>query len=581
MLTELKIENFAILQSLDLELDPGLVIFTGETGAGKSIILDAFEFVLGSRSESTFLRLGTERANVEATFHLSPQEKEAIDPILKREDLADDDNSDYLLLGRELRREGRNTARVNGHLVTVGILREIGALLVDIHGQSEHLSLLDVHHHLELLDRYAGTEVQVSAFSEIYHRLQDIRRQKKEAQKAERDADRRIDFLTYQIKEIESAHLKAGEEEDLRNDRNRLANSENLASLAQSALQLIDESSPEAQSITESLGQASHVLSNLARIDPSKSGLVDQIQASMESLTDLAGELRAYLEQIEYNPKRLEQIEDRLDLIHNLKRKYGKDIAAILAFATDAKSQLEAMTHNQERLAELEKNETSLLEQLSGQGIALSQKRKAAADSMSRAIEQQLNELRMGGAQFTVEFQTRDDPEGVLLENGQRVAFHANGIDTVEFLIAPNPGEGFKPLARIASGGETSRLMLSIKNVLAQADPIPTLVFDEIDQGIGGRVGLVVGEKLWRLAQTHQVFCITHLPQLAVFGGQHFRVSKEVKEDRTGVKVENLNGEVRLRELALMMGEISEGTLKSADEMLNKVQEITGRTTKP
>ena len=576
MLTELRIENFAIIHHLELELASGLISFTGETGAGKSIILDAVEAVLGGRTDATFVRSGAERASVEATFRVPEVVKAELHAILEREDLLDDDEG-FLTLGRDLRREGRNSARVNGRSVSVSLLRELGAYLVDIHGQSEHLSLLNIHHHLDLLDRFASTSNQAAAFAEAYHQLQKIRRSLYDVRMAEQDATRRVDLLTYQVQEIEAAHLKPDEEESLRQDRTRLANSENLASLAQTALQLLDEGAPETPSITDSLGQVLHAMSNLIRIDPSRTALYEQVETAMESLSDLARDLRDYVERVEYNPKRLEQLEERLDLIHNLKRKYGGGIEAILAYCTDAKGQLETIAHAGERIAELEQQEAGLLKKLSEEGLALSHKRHAAAETMGKAIERELEDLKMGGAKFAVDFQMRSDSQGVPLPDGRRVACDATGLDKVEFLIAPNPGEGLKPLAKIASGGETSRLMLALKNVLAQADTISTLVFDEIDQGIGGRGGLVVGEKLWRLAREHQVLCITHLPQLAAYGGQHYRVVKRVQDGRTMTDVERLEGDERKRELAQMLGGVSAGTLKSVDEMLAVVKEQTAR----
>jgi DNA repair protein RecN (Recombination protein N) len=570
MLTELRIENFAIIHNLELELSPGLSTFTGETGAGKSIILDAIEAVLGARTDVTSIRGGADHASIEAVFKLPPTVIDPVHAILAQEDLLDDDDS-VLILSRHLRREGRHTARVNGRVVNSSLLRELGAFLVDIHGQSEHLSLLNTHHHLELLDRYADTGSLVTVFADVYHQLQKTRHQLHELEIVEQDAVRRADLLTYQVKEIEAAHLKAGEEEDLRQDRNRLSNSENLASLTQEAVQLLDEGTPEVPSITDSLGQVLHLLSNLVRIDPARTELLNQTENNLDALSDLGRDLRQYLESIEFNPRRLEQIEERLDLIHNLKRKYGGDIETILAFAADTKAQLDTISHAGERIAELKILESDLLKKLYEQGTTLSQKRQVAAKTMSRAVEQELADLRMGGTKFEVNFQIRSDPQGVPLPDGRQAACDATGLDRIEFLIAPNIGEGLKPLARIASGGETSRLMLAVKNVLAQADTISTLVFDEIDQGIGGRVGMVVGEKLWRLAHDHQVFCITHLPQLAAFGSHHYRVVKQVRDGRTSTNVEHLTGEERKQELAQMLGGVTDGTMKSVEEMLNAV----------
>jgi DNA repair protein RecN (Recombination protein N) len=306
----------------------------------------------------------------------------------------------------------------------------------------------------------------------------------------------------------------------------------------------------------------------LARIDPSRVALSEQAESVAESIADLIHELHRYHENIEFNPKRLDQVEERLNLIHNLERKYGKDIPAVLAFAEQSRSQLDAITHAGERITELEADEALALEQLGREGTALSEKRHAAADALSRAVEKELENLNMTAARFCVDFQSRPDPEGVLLADGQRVAFDINGLEHIEFFVALNPGEGFKPLVKTASGGETSRLMLAIKNVLARADQVPTLIFDEIDQGIGGRVGTVVGRKLSDLARQHQVLCVTHLPQLAAFGEQHYRVQKHVHAGRTTTQVDALQGETRVLELAAMMGEVGEGTRQSALELL-------------
>lgn len=572
MLTELHIENFAIIEKLDLQMGSGLVTFTGETGAGKSIILDAIEMMLGGRAEIDSIRTGAERASVEGTFRMTGLIRPHIQTLLEQEDLIED--PDYIILRREIRREGRSIARINGRAVNNNLLREVGSFLVDIHGQSDHLSLLNPRQHIGLLDRYANTGFLLIPYSEAYQRLKSIRQELETLRQSETEATQRTDLLNYQVQEIETARLQPGEEEELVETRNRLANSENLADLTLEALQLLDESSPEAACITDLLGQVTRALTSISRIDPTKSTLLEQAEASLENLADLTRDLRTYQESIEFNPKRLEQIEDRLALIHNLKRKYGSSIEAIIAFAADARQQLDKITHASERIAELETEEKDLLQKLSTLGQDLSQKRRQAAADLGRAMERELGELRMEGARFEVDFQYTPDQQGALLADGQKVAIEANGLDHIEFLLAPNPGEGLKPLAKIASGGETSRLMLALKNVLAKADPVPTLIFDEIDQGIGGRVGVVVGYKLWKLARQHQVFCVTHLPQLAAFSEQHFRVKKQVENERTITEVEILDGEARTRELAQMMGAISEGTLRSANEILQAADHV-------
>lgn len=575
MLVELRIENFAIIDRLELAFGAGLNILTGETGAGKSIIIDAVEALLGSRADVTMIRAGAERAELEASFELSPAVAEPVQAVLKREDLLED--SSLLTLGREIRRNGRSVARVNGHSVNVGLLSELGGYLVDVHGQSEHLSLLRVGRHLALLDLYANAQQELEQYRRTYQALLAVRRELETLRQAERDAARRQDVLAYQINEIESAQLKPGEEEELRLERNRLSNAEGLSALAQEAIQLLDEGLPDAPAATDLLGRAVSAINNLARLDPNQAGQREQAELLLEGLSELAAGLRDYLESIEFNPQRLDQVEERLNLIHNLKRKYGESIPAVLAFAAEARRQLEAIAHAGERIAELEAEEKRLLNQLVQEGGVLSRRRHAAAQTLAQAVEAELENLNMSGARFQVDFRQRLDPAGVLLEDGRRVSFDVNGLEQVEFLVAPNPGEGLKPLVKIASGGETSRLMLAIKNVLARADQVPTLIFDEIDQGIGGRVGSVVGRKLWELARQHQVLCVTHLPQLAAYGERHLRVYKEIIEGRTLTRVQVVQGEARLRELAQMMGEISEGTRRSAQEILDAVnQTIAG-----
>ncbi len=574
MLTELRIDNFAIIQQLELDLRPGLITFTGETGAGKSIILDAITAVVGGRADATLIRAGAERANVEATFRLSETNRKPITEILEREDLLDDAN--FVTLGRELRREGRNIARVNGRTVSLGLVREIGSYLIDIHGQSEHLSLLNTRQHIHLLDRYTGIDADLADYRKTYERLVGLRRELAGLRQTELDAERRTDLLSYQLQEIEAASLHPGEEADLRQERERLANAENLASLAQQSLALLDEGTPEVASISDLFGEVAQAIASLSRIDTAQANLAEQAETIADLLSELTRELQMYHENIEFNSHRLEQVEERLDLIHKLQRKYGGAIEAVLSFAEKARQELDTIAHATERIAELETEEQKLLQILAQKGLVLSEKRKEAARSLETSVEKELDDLNMTEARFAVDFQRQPDPDGVQIDEGERVAFDANGIDRVEFLIAPNPGEGLKPLVKIASGGETSRLMLALKNVLAQADNIPTLIFDEIDQGIGGRVGTIVGEKLWQLGRRHEVLCVTHLPQLAAFGDQHFRVRKKIEGGRTITLVDQLTEQTRLEELAQMLGSLNEANRVAAHETLLQARQRAG-----
>src|SRR5512143_2104144 len=572
MLSELRIQNFAIIDKLELKPGAGLIILTGETGAGKSIILDAVEMLVGGRADATVIRTDSEAALVEGVFKLQGAEKAAVNAILQREELTDDPNC--VTLTREVRREGRNIARVNGRAVGVALLKEIGASLVDIHGQSEHLSLLDPRAHLGLLDRYADIERPLTEYQRVYEHLAGVRAELRDIRAAQADADRRVEMLTFQAEEIEAARLKPGEEEELRRERDRLANAEALAEFAQQAISVLDEGSQESAAASDLVRQAARAPAGLAKIDTAQAELADEAALLEDTLAELVRSLRDYLEEIEYNPKRLDEAEERLNLIHNLTRKYGGDIPAVIKFGEQARQQLENISNASERITALAAEEAALLDSLSKLGQELSNRRKAAAGKLGKGIEAELDDLKMAAARFGVDFQTRPDPNGIPLADGSRVAFDASGFDRVEFLVAPNPGEGLKPLAKIASGGETSRLMLALKNILARADQIPSLIFDEIDQGIGGRVGLVVGYKLWHLARNHQVFCVTHLPQLAAFGDEHFQVQKLIQDNRTLTRVERLNGEPQLLELSQMLGAVGEGTLRSAHELMQVARQM-------
>jgi len=580
MITDLRIQNFAIIDHLEQKFSKGLIVLTGETGAGKSIIIDAVQVLLGGRTDATMVRLGAEYANIEATFSIEQPLKEVINGILEREDLLD--NSEFVTLGRQIRNNGRSAARINGRSVNISLLREVGENLVDVHGQSEHLSLLRVNQHIHLLDSYADVSTELQAYTTIYKALQAVHKELTELHVVESEAARRIDILNFQINEIESTRLRVDEEDNLREERNRLANAEGLANFTQEALNLMDDGNLESPAIIDLFGQVLKAVNNLVRLDPSLSPLEEQAQTTFESLSDIASSLRDYLEKIEFNPKRLDQVEDRLNLIHNLKRKYGKGTAAtiqdVLDFAKEAHRQLDTITHASERIAELEAEKLKLQGRISVAGEILSEKRSTAAVRLEKSVEIELEHLNMERATFKVSFHSQPDVNGVLLKDGRRVLSHAQGLETVEFLVAPNPGEGLKPLVKIASGGETSRLMLAIKNVLASADQMPTLIFDEIDQGIGGRVGAIVGLKLWHLARQHQVLCITHLPQLAAYGDLHLHVAKAIQGDRTLTQVKPLRGDERTLELAQMMGSTSESTQHSVQDLLEEVRREIQKT---
>lgn len=568
----LRISDFAIIRELDLELDRGLMILTGETGAGKSIMIDAVELLIGGRADSAVVRSGSETAMLEAAFTLDPAVRPALLEILQREELLDDEGADEIVVSREIRLEGRNICRVNGRIVALALLREIGDLLVDVHGQSEHLSLLRVRHHLSLLDRYAGVDDELDAYRQAFDSLTSVRQELRTLRGHERDSSQRADFLAFQIDEIKTAKLKVGEESDLKGEQARLANAEALARLSEAAVVTLEEGLHGEISASDLIAQAVESIAELAEIDPELEPLRDESQLLLEQVTDLARRLRLYGEGLEFNPGRLDEVEARLSLLQDLKRKYGGSIEEILEYAERAQSELDGISHAEERIEELEAAEADLLEQVGRLGSQLSERRREAASSLAAEVERELRDLNMAGAKFEVASEWVESSEGAAVGE-RRIAFTRTGLDRVEFMVAPNPGEGLKSLVKVASGGETSRLMLALKSVLAEADETPTLIFDEIDQGIGGRVGAIVGGKLWNLARSHQVLCITHLPQLAAHGDRHYRVEKRVEDGRTETDVRWMRDEDKLSELALMLGGATEPNLESARGLLAAAEE--------
>ena len=575
MLSELTITNFAIIDRIQLTLVPGLSVLTGETGAGKSIIIDAVSTLLGGRADAELIRAGTEGARVEGIFVLPPTLREELTPLLHEQGLQDDSGGE-LILAREINLSGRNVCRVNGRAVPLSVLAQLGERLVDIHGQSEHLSLLRVKEHLNFLDRYAGLQEQRAAVAEGVRALRRVREELASLHRDERELARRADLLQYQVHEIEDAQLLPDEEDELLNERKLLLNAERLSELSHSAYQTL-AGGEEQHTIADLLDSVLRDLTELERLDAQVAAQRQVVEETTYQLEDLARMLRSYRDGVEFNTVRLQAVEERLDLIHGLKRKYGGCIPEILRFAQEAARELHAITHNEERMAELEQEQARLVADVGAQAAALSAERRAAAERLSTGIERELDELSMKQAHFVVDIQWKEAEEGLLVE-GKNYAFDLTGIDRVEFLISPNVGEPPKPLAKIASGGETSRLMLALKAVLSAADQVPTLIFDEIDQGIGGRAGGVVGLKLWGLTSEHQVLCVTHLPQLACYGDTHFQVDKAESEGRTVTRVRMLEGQERIEELAAMLGGPAGKTqLRSAEEMFQETLTVKSR----
>lgn len=578
LLVELDIANFAIIERLHVALGQGLNVLTGETGAGKSIVIDAVSALLGSKVGADLVRSDAEQARVEGVFAC---EASGADPnllsLLGEQGLAIEDGA--IILSRDIYRSGRSVARINGRAVPASILQQIGQYLVDIHGQSEHLSLLRSAYQLDLLDSFGDT---LEARGQLAVRISELRRVRRELTKLsadERELARRADLLRFQVNEIEAARLQQGEEEELAQERILLANAERLAAGADAAYRALYGGDDELPAAADRLGDAAAQLADLAKLDPALRATAEGLDSAVYQVEEAARTVRAYRDRVEFNPERLQEVEERLELLHGLKRKYGNSIGEILAYGRQSASELDSLVHGEERREELLALEASEVRAAGHLAAQLADRRREAAVALAAAVSGELGDLNMRNARYEVSLERTPDPEGVPLEDGAagatRYACDTTGIDRVTFLISPNPGEPLKPLAKIASGGEMARLLLALKAVLSRADNIGTLIFDEVDVGVGGRSGRVVGEKLCSLTPRHQVICVTHLPQVACFADAHFRIVKQVGEGRTATSLERLSDDEQVAELATMLAgvEASETARLSAGELLrNAVQ---------
>lgn len=583
MLVELDIRDLAVAEHVRVVFDPGLNAITGETGAGKSILVDALEFLLGGRADATLVRGGAAAAHVEGIFAFDGAPPEELGRLLDDAGVAGDDGT--LIVSRELSTgaRARATARVNGRAVVQSSLAAIGARLVDIHGQTDHVALLDSAEHVRYLDRFAGSDAARRSLADDVRRLRELRAALTQLNADERERLRRRDRLGFELNEIAAARLRADEEVELGAERQLLANAEQLASLSDAAYAALQGGARGAAAV-DAIGAAADALLQLAQLDPRLAEEATAAAALQEQAVELARGLREYRDGVEYNPARLAAIEERLVLLAQLKRKYGPTLDDVLIYAERAEADLEEAEGSEERQARLREEERGLLDVIGRQATALGRRREAAARDLVDAVQIQLADLHMRDARFAVAFVRRADDGGAPVDlalhtlvgggampqaaSGARLAVDGSGAERVEFQVSFNPGEPLRPLGRVASGGETSRLMLAMKSVLGDADAVPTLVFDEIEAGLGGRSGGVVGEKLQRLAAHHQVICITHLPQIAAQAARHLTVTKEVRSGRTHAAVRLLAGDERLQELASMLGTVTPATLQSARDLL-------------
>ncbi|MCA9482429.1 MAG: DNA repair protein RecN [Nitrospina sp.] len=562
MLEELRIQHFAIIDQLEVAFGPGLNVLTGETGAGKSIIIGALNLVVGGRADTDSIRTGSESATVEAVFQISDADTTA---WLNAQGIDAEDRT--LIVRRVLSLKEKNRVFLNGAAVTVAQLADLGRRLVDIHGQHDHQSLFHPETHVELLDRFGNLESARASFDNAYRIWQDLAQRLRQIEKNQADRLQRQDLLSFQIGEIDAADLAPDEEEELLADKNRLRHAETLHQALDQALDALADGTGSA---LESLGQVRRKLEPLPNLDPALAPMEEHGNNAYYEIEALADEMRGYLKSIEFNPGRLEEIEDRLAEINGLKRKYGNDIATILEYREQIGKELDGLSLSEEQVAELKQElgraEAALAECARG----LAEGREKSAQKLKKGAEKELKDLEMKNVVFEVRFDYPEDAAGFVQFRGHPVRLNPTGLGTLEFMFSPNPGETPKPLAKIASGGEISRVMLALKSLLQKQSRVPVMVFDEVDAGISGKVAEKVGHKLKKISETRQVFCITHLPQIAGLGDTHFRVHKKVEGKRTHSSIEQLDYEHRVEEIARMSGgeKITPATLEHAKEMI-------------
>lgn len=553
MLEHLHIRNVALIKESEISFGDGLNILTGETGAGKSMIIDSLQFALGGRAGKDFLRHGEKQAAVEALFSVQSQ---ALTEKLAENGIAPEEDG-TLLITRTLSEAGKSVCRINGSTVTVGMLKEIAEDMIDIYGQHEHQSLLNPVKHIRLLDRFcgAGFGEAMEEYKNSRQRLKDLEKQLAILIGDESQREQRMDMLLFQKEEIEAAELQKGEEDALLEQKKRLSSMERLIRLTGESVTLLYDGDDRAPSACDQLGDALAKLREAAEYDAALSPLADALADGYAAVEDCARELKREAEKQEADPEELERIEERLQLFYKLKRKYGGSIEAVLEFYEKAVQELEFLSNSSEKAAELSAKKAAEEKRLSALAETLTARRRATAEQVEEQIETALHDMEMKHARFHIQIEEKAD-------------WGADGKDKVEFLISANAGEPLKPLAKIASGGEMSRVMLALKTVLVDADEIGTFIFDEIDTGVSGRTARRVGEKMRFLGGKRQLLCITHLPQIAAMADNHFLIEKESDAGETVTRVTALDEEGAVREVARLMNDVTETTLAAARELL-------------
>lgn len=557
MLQELAIHDFAIIEQLSVDFSTGMTVLTGETGAGKSIIIDAVGILVGGRGSADFIRTGTKKATVEGMFSIPAGA--LTQNLLQHYGVGSDDDQDTVVLQRELFTSGRNVCRINGHLVNTSTLKAVGETLVDIHGQNEHQELMHPEKHPSLLDQYAADQIKplLAAYQQRYADWKDLAGRVKERVANEREWAQRLDMLQYQAKEINDAHLQPTEEDDLTSERDRLNHFQQIQDALQTGYGVLNGDDDEA-GVIDRLAEAMAALQNIAHLDADYENMAESLGNAYYALQDVGSDLSHQMDGLEYDPARLEQVEDRLATITQLEHKYGATVPDVIAFGQKVNDELDEMNDTQGSSDELKVKLAKAQTEALAAAKKLSATRVAAAKQLSKDIHQQLADLYMAKAVFDVHFTVHEDQLG------------PTGIDSVEFYIQTNPGEKLRPLARTASGGELSRIMLALKTIFSQADGVTSIIFDEVDTGVSGRVAQAIAEKISRISRHSQVLCITHLPQVAAMADHQVHIAKTVKSGRTMTRLTPLTGTGRVEELARMLAgtTITKLTKEHAQELL-------------
>ncbi|SIT81635.1 DNA repair protein RecN [Edaphobacillus lindanitolerans] len=557
MLRELSIKNFAIISELSISFDAGLTVLTGETGAGKSIIIDAVQLLAGGRGSSEFIRHGEKKAELEGMFVLDNPDH----PVFRKlEDNGILHEEGAVILRRDISQSGKSTCRINGKLVTIAILREIGASIIDIHGQHETQELMDEQRHVLLLDQFGGEAIAPAkdSYTKLYDRYVKLRRRLAQYEDSEQQIAHKIDLYRFQLGEIDDAGFQEQEEEELTEERTRLKNFHTIYERVASAYEAIQGESKG----LDWTGAAMSDLEHAASVDPAVGEQSTAVSDAFYTLQDAAFSLKSLLDEMEFDPVRLEEVEQRLALLQSMKRKYGATVPDILSYRDRIAAELEKLENRDERLQHDREEIEALEEDLQVEAEELSVLRRRASEQLSEAIHRQLKELYMEKAEFSVSF----NPRG---------RFDRDGAEDVTFLISANVGEPLKPLAKVASGGELSRIMLALKSIFSKHQEVTSIIFDEVDTGVSGRVAQAIAEKIAAISIHSQVLCISHLPQVAAMADHHLLIRKDVKGERTTTTVLELEGFGRTEELSRMMTgtEMTELTKQHADELLRMASE--------